>query len=141
VQSAQQPAVHAVCNVLLRLIDSSQVTCPRCKLESPPRSERCDCGFLFNAPLDERSTRDRTRFGIFSKIVYGSFVERFVFLTIFILPVGAVLGFKTLRKMGIFGGIVSLLIGSLVASFLGTAKWTLIHRLIDKKTTDLPPRE
>src|ERR1700720_2578959 len=33
------------------------MTCPRCKLESPPSQETCDCGYLLNAPPDEQPAR------------------------------------------------------------------------------------
>jgi uncharacterized membrane protein len=84
---------------------------------------------------------NQTGFGKLDKILHGSLVERFVYLGMVSLPISIVVGFKTLRKMGVFGAIVSLLFWCIVGSFVATAQWTLIHKLIDKKPSGLPPPE
>ena len=71
--------------------------------------------------------------GIFSKIVYGSFIERWIFLSLLGVVVITALEFKDIRKMGIFGGVVVVLSASLFGSLVATLEWTVIHRFLDKK--------
>jgi len=36
------------------------MTCPRCKLESPPGADTCDCGYVFALPPDHQTPRHNT---------------------------------------------------------------------------------
>jgi hypothetical protein len=71
--------------------------------------------------------------GIFSKIVYGSFIERWIFLSLLGVLVITAVESKDIRKMGIFGGVVVVLSASLFGGLVATLKWTVIHRFLDKK--------
>src|ERR1700735_1545784 len=45
------------------MIDFRQLTCPRCKLESPATAEVCDCGYLLTAPPDKQPVMGRVAKG------------------------------------------------------------------------------
>ena len=112
-----------------RLRHSNSVTCPQCQLESPPRSLRCDCGYLFNDAANDPLASNQARPRLLNKISNGPFVEQWLFLTIVCIPIGGALSFKSLREYGIVGGAVILLFGSLVAGLVATAKWALYRKI------------
>jgi hypothetical protein len=65
------------------MIDFRQLTCPRCKLESPATAEVCDCGYLLTAPPDKQP--------VMGRVAKGPSTVRAIFAMLGIYVLGVIL--------------------------------------------------